>query len=525
MASPPNSGRNTSGLRNEAGAGPTMLELKAVSKRFPGVQALDGVSLSFAPGEIHALVGENGAGKSTLIKIVTGLTSPDEGEIFFEGRRLCFQSYRDSLAQGIDVVSQEIQVIPESTVAENIMLDKLITRGKTGLIDWPAVNRAAAKALDIVGLPLPPETVIKSLSAAQKQLVQIAKALAAEAKVLLLDEPTSSLTEHEARTLFGILRSLREKGQTVIFVSHKFEEVFALCDRVSVLRDGRLVGTRRTEELTPADLVKMMIGRDIVQTRPAGPAASLGPEMLRAEHVVRAGKVEDANFSVRAGEVLGFYGLVGAGRTELARVLIGEDELDGGAVYVRGQKARIRSLADSLERHRIGYVTENRKEEGLFLQSPVRTNITVTVWNRIVRRLTRAVSRSRESAIARRMVDDLDIRATGPDQKTEELSGGNQQKVCLAKWLAADCDILIIDEPTVGVDVGAKEQIHRLIWDLARRKDKAIILISSDMPEVILLSTRVLVFRDRRIVGEVGGLDDGTRTYAEVSAEIGRYLH
>jgi ribose transport system ATP-binding protein len=502
-----------------------MLELKAVSKRFPGVQALDGVTLSFAPGEIHALVGENGAGKSTLIKIITGLLPPDEGEIFFEGRRLRFQSYRDSLAQGIDVVSQEIQVIPESTVAENIMLDKLVTRGRTGVIDWPAVNRAARKAMDVVGLKLRPETVIKSLSAAQKQLVQIAKALAAEARVLLLDEPTSSLTEHEAQALFGILKSLRERGQTIIFVSHKFEEVFALCDRVSVLRDGRLVGTKGIEELTPSDLVRMMIGRDVAEARPDGPIPPPGPEVLRAEHLVREGRVEDASFSLRSGEVLGFYGLVGAGRTELARVLIGEDALDGGAVYVRGHKARIRSVADSLERYRIGYVTENRKEEGLFLQFPVRTNVTVTVWNRITRRLTRAISRSRESAITRKMVEDLDIRATGPDQKTEELSGGNQQKVCLSKWLAADCDILIIDEPTVGVDVGAKEQIHRLIWDLARARGKAVILISSDLPEVIKLSSRVLVFRDRRIVGEVGGLDERMRTYAEVSAEIGRFLN
>jgi len=502
-----------------------MLELKAVSKRFPGVQALDGVSLSFAPGEIHALVGENGAGKSTLIKIVTGLTSPDEGEIFFEGRRLRFQSYRDSLAEGIDVVSQEIQVIPESTIAENIMLDKLITRGKSGIIDWAAVNRVARKYLDMVGLPLPPDTVIKRLSAAQKQLVQIAKALAAEARVLLLDEPTSSLTEHEARTLFEILRSLRRRGVTIIFVSHKGEQVFALCDKVSVLRDGRLVGTRRIEGLPPPELVKMMIGRDIVQTRPAGPAAPPGREMLRAEGVVRKGRVEEASFSVRAGEILGFYGLVGAGRTELARVLIGEDSLDEGAVYVRGERAVIRSVADSLERYRIGYVTENRKEEGLLLQSPVRTNITITIWPRIVRRLTRAISRVKERTIARRMVDDLDIRVTGLDQKTEELSGGNQQKVCLSKWLAADCDTLIIDEPTVGVDVGAKEQIHRLIWDLARTRGKAVILISSDMPEVIKLSSRILVFRDRRIAGEVGGLDEGGKTYAEVSAEIGRFLN
>jgi ribose transport system ATP-binding protein len=502
-----------------------MLELKGLSKRFPGVQALDGVSLSFAPGEIHALVGENGAGKSTLIKIVTGIYQPDAGEIFYEGRRLCFRSYRDSLAEGIDIVSQEIQVIPESTIAENIMLDKLITKGKTGIIDWAAVNRVARACLDKVGLPLGPDIVIKRLSAAHKQLVQIAKALAANARVLLLDEPTSSLTEHEARTLFGILRGLRESGVTIIFVSHKFEEVFALCDKVSVLRDGRLVGTRRIQDLTQSELVKMMIGRDVAQTHLGPLDAGGGREMLRAEHVVRKDKVEDASFTVRAGEILGFYGLVGAGRTELARVLIGEDRLDAGTIYVRGEKARIRSVADSLERYRIGYVTENRKEEGLLLQSPVSTNITIAVWPRIVNRLTRAISRAREVAITRGMIDSLSIRATGPNQKTEDLSGGNQQKVCIAKWLAADCDILIIDEPTVGVDVGAKEQIHQLIWGLAKTRGKAIILISSDMPEIIKIASRILVFKDRRIVGEITGVDEASKTYAEVSAAIGTHLH
>ncbi len=373
-----------------------MLELRGISKRFPGVQALDGVGIAFAPGEIHALVGENGAGKSTLIKIITGIYRPDAGQVLFEGRPLRFRSYRDSLEQGIDIVSQEIQVIPESTIAENIMLDKLITRGRTGIVDWPAVERTARRYLDMVGLALPPDTVIKRLSAAHKQLVQIAKALAAEARVLLLDEPTSSLTEHEARNLFGLLRGLRDKGVTIIFVSHKFEEVFALCDKVSVLRDGRLVGTRRIDELTRTELVTMMIGRDVRQAHLGRLDAEAGREMLRAESVVRKGKVEGASFRLREGEILGFYGLVGAGRTELARVLIGEDRLDGGTIYVRGEKARMRSVTDSLERYKIGYITENRKEEGLLLAFPVRTNITITVWPRLAHRLTRFISRTRE---------------------------------------------------------------------------------------------------------------------------------
>ncbi len=502
-----------------------MLELRGIGKRFPGVTALDGVSLAFAPGEIHAIVGENGAGKSTLIKVVTGILAPDAGEVYYEGRRLAFRDYRDSLACGIDIVNQEIQVVPESTVAENIMLDKLVTFGRTGVIDWRAVRARARTYLAMVGLDLSPDTVVRSLSAAQKQLTQIAKALAADARVLLLDEPTSSLTEHEAANLFRILRGLRDKGVTIIFVSHKFEEVFALCDKVSVLRDGRLVGTRPIAGLTRAELVRMMIGRDVAGAPLGRLEVERDVEMLRAEHVVRRGKVEDVSFSVFRGEILGFYGLVGAGRTELARCLVGEDEIDSGAVYVRGERARIRSVADSLERYRLGYVTENRKEEGLLLAEPVRTNVTITIWPRLVRRLTRAISRPRELAATGDMIRALDIRTTGPEQRTEDLSGGNQQKVSIAKWLAAACDILIIDEPTVGVDIGAKEQIHRIIRDLAEKERKAVILISSDMPEIIRLAGRILVFRDRRVVGEITDVDDGTRTYDDVSAAIGRYLN
>jgi ribose transport system ATP-binding protein len=502
-----------------------MLELRGIGKRFPGVRALDGVSLSFAPGEIHALVGENGAGKSTLIKIIAGLCPPDEGEVRYEGRPLAFRSYRDSLARGIDIVSQEIQVVPEATVAENIMLDKLIVRGRTGIIDWKAVNAAARRALERVGLRIAPETPIKRLGAAQKQLVQIAKALAAEARVLLLDEPTSSLTAREAAALFEVLRGLRDKGVTILFVSHKIEEVLALADEVSVLRDGTLVGTRRTAGLAPAELVRMMIGRDVGEARPGQRGPAEGREMLRAEGVARAGRIEGASFRLHEGEVLGFYGLVGAGRTDLARVLVGADRLDGGAVFVRGERTRIRSVADSLERHRMAYVTENRKEEGLWLAAPVRTNVTIAVWPRLAGRFSRFISRARETEVTQGLIRGLDIRTTGPDQRTEDLSGGNQQKVSLAKWLAADCDILIIDEPTVGVDVGAKEQIHRLIRSLAEVRRMAIILISSDMPEIIALSRRILVFKDRRIAGEVAEVDDPEKTYDEVSAAIGRLMN
>ena len=501
-----------------------MLELHSISKSFPGVKALDDVSIAFQPGESHALVGENGAGKSTLIKIITGIYQPDEGEIVCNGETLHFRSYRDSLDKGIDLVSQEIQVIPQSSIAENIMLDKMITYGNTGIVNWRAVNDYARKYMDMVGLDLAPTTVIKGLSAAHKQLVQIAKALAAEAKFLLLDEPTSSLTKHEANTLFEILRRLKEQGTTIVLVTHKFEEVFAVCDKVSVLRDGRHVGTRSTGEISEQDLIRLMIGRECKDEHLGRLDVDPSRELLRCEHITRHGKIHDASFTLHEGEILGFYGLVGAGRTELARAVIGEDALDSGTVYVRGEKARIRSVADSLHQYRMGYVTENRKEEGLLLQAPVRTNITITVWNTIVNALTRNISMSKERDIATDMVRSLAIKTSGLEQKTEDLSGGNQQKVSIAKWLAADCDILIIDEPTVGVDVGAKDQIHKLIWDLARTGRKGIILISSDMREIVKVASRILVFRDHRIVAELKDIDDAGKTYDSVSSEIGKHL-
>ena len=501
-----------------------VLELRQLTKSFPGVQALDDVSLQFTKGEIHGLVGENGAGKSTLMKLITGIHAPDRGEIRLDGQPVRFRSYRDSMAAGIHLVYQEIQVIPESTVAENVMLDKMITRGRTGIIDWPAVNQTARKFTDLVGLDLPPTTVVKPLSAAQKQLIQIAKALAADARVLLLDEPTSCLSQHEALELQRVLRALANKGVTLIYVSHRLEEVFALCDRLSVLRDGRHVSTARTRDVTRAELVQQMIGRAAREQRFGALPERSGRELLRAERLSRRAKVRQVSFSLHAGEILGFYGLVGAGRTETARLLIGDDQPDHGTIFVAGVPEQIRSVEESLRRFRIGYVSENRKEEGLLLESSVGTNLTITIWERFVHRLTRRISRQRECEIGQGLITGLSIKCRGLDEKTRNLSGGNQQKICLAKWLAADCQILIIDEPTVGVDIGAKDQIHRLIWDFAAKPGRAVILISSDMPEIIKLASRILVFRDKRVAGEIKDVDAPDLTYEAVSAAIGRYL-
>ena len=496
-----------------------MLELQGVSKFFPGVRALDGVSLEFRAGEIYGLIGENGAGKSTAIKIMTGIHQPDEGRILFDGAPVTLASYRESLAMGIGIVHQELHVFPDASVAENIMIDKLITR-RFGRVDWPVVRREAKKHMDRVGLDVEPDRLVRGLSAAQKQLIQIAKALSAEVKVLLLDEPTSSLTEHEARRLFALLRELRKEGAALIFVSHKLEEIFALCDRVSVLRDGRFVGTRETSRLTTLKLVEMMIDRECNDDHLGVLSPDWNTEVLRAERIVRQGKARGVSFSLHQGEILGFYGLVGSGRTELARILIGEDAMDSGRIVIRGVDARIRNVGESLYRHRMGYVTENRKEEGLMLDDGVQTNLTLPVWPRIRHWLTRRIDPGAEAAAATRWVESMRIKTPRLSQRVGNLSGGNQQKVSIGKWLAADCDILIVDEPTVGVDVGAKQQIHQLIWDLAARGGRSVILISSDLPELVRMVNRLLVFRQQRIVGEVRDIDTERKSYADVSREI-----
>jgi ribose transport system ATP-binding protein len=500
-----------------------MLEVRSISKSFPGVKALDEVSVSFAPGTIHALLGENGAGKSTLMRIISGIYAADQGEMLLDGRKLHFQDTFDALASRIGIVHQEIQVVPRASVAENIMLDKLERFRRGLLLDWKAMRREALRYMQMVELAVAPETAVAELSAAQKQLAQIARALSGGAVILLLDEPTSSLTLHEADRLFELLRKLRDQGVTVVFVTHKLEEVMALCDVVTVLRDGRLIGTRPRAELSQEAIIAMMIGRSTSSrwrgTLPADPATPvLELEGLQSE------LFQGLDLRLCQGEILGLYGLVGSGRTELAKTIIGEYRLTGGSIRVRGRPARIGSMAESLHRYGIGYVSENRKEEGLIRGATVATNLTITVWQRLAGRLLRLLRPRREIARAAELIRALDIKTPSPLQIVNNLSGGNQQKVSIGKWLTADCDILIIDEPTVGVDVGAKEYIHELIWKMASEQGKSVILISSDLPELLELSRRVLVFKNYRIVGELSDLNERELPYEETSMRIGRFL-
>lgn len=499
-----------------------ILSLAGISKQFPGVKAVDSVSLEFLPGEIHALMGENGAGKSTLMKIITGIYQPDIGTMTFAGRPYAPKSYRESLALGIDIVHQEIQVVQEASIAENIMLDKLASVSTRGRIDWKKLNAAACQHMRAVGLNIDPGQLVRRLSAGQKQLLQVARALSAHAGVILLDEPTSSLSAHEADNLFELLAELKKQEVTLIYVSHKLDEVYKISDRVSVMRDGKLIGSRITGELPRHELIRMMIGREAREQRIGDTRTNRDNVILQVDNLAKAGKCKNASFELREGEILGFYGLVGAGRTELARVLIGEERAESGTIKVNGQLANIRTIADALFRYRMGYVTENRKEEGLFLEEPILTNLTLLIWNRIQHPWTRFISRDKEAKVGYRMASALSVKMPNLRTPVSNLSGGNQQKISIGRWLLNDCHILIIDEPTVGVDIGAKEQIHHLIWKLAAEDRRGVILISSDMAEVIRLSTRILVFRAQQIVGQIDDLEK--QSYETVRDKIGALL-
>jgi len=499
-----------------------MLELKGISKGFPGVQALDEVSIKFDKNSIHAVLGENGAGKSTLMNVICGVLQPDKGEIFLDGRKIKVNDHIDALDKKISIVNQELQILSQSTVAENIMLDKMIIYGKTGFINWKEVNNTAKKYLKMIGLDIPPTTIIGGLSAAKKQMIEIAKALASETKLLLLDEPTSAISEIEARKLFDILRVLKEKGKILIFVTHKLDEVFEVCDKISVLRDGKLVGTHNIKEVDKEKVVKMMIGREREITVYKNKNINRNKVILEVKNLYKDKKAKNVNFHLFEGEILGFYGLVGSGRTEVARMVIGEDRKESGEIFVKGKKANINSINESLYRYKIGYVTENRKEEGLFLKNDVKTNICVTIWQIIKSKILGFINSKKEIYNTKEMIRELDIKVNNCSQMVNTLSGGNQQKVSISKWMIANCDTYIFDEPTIGIDIGAKDYIHNLIYSIANKNKKSIILISSDMPEIIKLADRILIFDENKIIGELDLTSGNKKDYKEVSEEIGR---
>lgn len=492
------------------------LVITGAGKAFPGVQALDDVSLTLESGSIHALLGENGAGKSTLIKIITGVHRPDDGTVLLDGEPVHFTSPRDAIANGISAVHQERNLIPRFSVAENIMLERLPAHG--GLVDYGEVREAARRFMAPLGLDIDPDIPVRNLSVARMQLVEIAKALSLDARLLVLDEPTASITLHETETLFRLLRELRDKGVAVLFVSHKLDEVFELCDSVTVLRDGRnACASRPLEGLDRAGVVHLMIGREEQAVRRTERTAT-GAPVLALRNVGTELGHRNIDLEVRPGEIVGLYGLVGAGRTELAKAIIGAARVTSGEVQVDGRSVTIDSVATALARHRIGYVSEDRKHEGLILMHSVRRNVAVTVWRRIVRALGWLPDRAERDAVMP-YVERLQVRTPSLAQPVSLLSGGNQQKVSVAKWIAAEVRILIIDEPTVGIDIQTKVYLHELIHELAAA-GTAIILISSDMPEMISLADRIVVMAEFEAVGEIANDHDAARMSDAIMARI-----
>jgi len=494
------------------------LAIQSVSKAFPGVQALDGVSLELRPGEVHALMGENGAGKSTLIKIITGVYRPDSGRVLVGGREVHFFSPRDAIAAGIAAVHQERNLIPRFSVGENILLERLPTRN--GLVDYDIIDREARRYLDLLDRGIDTRAEVRRLSVAQMQIVEIAKALSLEAKILLLDEPTASITEHETAALFTLLKKLRADGAAIVFVSHKLEEVFAIADRVTVLRDGKNAASGEPMAgMTRQKLVSLMIGREEREAKRPAERSGPGAVVLEARNLSTSLGHRDIGFRLHKGEILGLYGLVGAGRSELARAIFGAGEFTAGELLIDGQPARIRNVHEALSRWRMGYISEDRKQEGLILMHSVSDNIAVTIWRRLANALG-LIAPSAEARAVAPFVRRLDVRTPSLHQPVGNLSGGNQQKVSIAKWLAADAAILIIDEPTVGIDIKTKAYIHELIGEITRQ-GLSIILISSDMPEMVALADRILVMHDFRIVGEVAN----DHRYDTVSKAIMQRIH
>jgi len=476
-----------------------ILEMKGITKTFPGVVALDDVSLRVRRGTVHALVGENGAGKSTLMKVLNGVYEATKGEIFLDGEKLTLHGVRDAQKSGISIIFQEFNLINTLSVAENIFLGRYNGREN---IDWKALREDAHQLLDRLGFNFSVKRIVGKLSTAEKQLVEIAKALSLDAKIIVMDEPTSSLTRKEVEIFFPIIKKLRDSGITVIYISHKLDEVFRICDYVTIMRDGSVVGESAVSQITRDAIIEKMVGRSLDLEYPARTAKPSEP-ILDVRHLSRGKKLHNISFTLHKGEILGIAGLVGAGRTELAEALFGADPADSGEILVNGKPAMIRSTAGGMN-NSIGMLTEDRKETGLVPDMDVAKNITITKLNAVCTGIV--INRKAETRVAENYIEKLNIRTPSVHQTLSNLSGGNQQKTVLAKWLFSEMDILVLDEPTRGIDVGAKYEIYCLMNQLTEA-GKAVIMISSELPEVLSMSDRILVMHEGRIKGELTGGD------------------
>jgi ribose transport system ATP-binding protein len=474
-----------------------ILEMRNISKAFSGVQALQDVSFICHKGGVHALVGENGAGKSTLIKILAGAYQADSGEIIFKGRRYTRLSTREALDHGIRIIYQELNLLPYMTVTENIFLGRE-PRTRFGLIDGRRMYHEAANLLNRLGMRLDLHKPVGELTVATQQMVEIAKALSQKADLIVMDEPSAILAGHELEQLFGIIKSLVEQGVTIVYISHRLNEVFEVADDVTVLKDGAVVGTKPIGEVTRSSLIHMMVGRSLDEVFPRGNGRH-GEVVLTAENVSGSPPLKSASLTLYAGEILGVSGMVGSGRTELARVLFGADPLQSGAIRLKGSEFKPRSPQQAMQAG-LALVPEDRKVQGLLLEQPIRHNITLTILDRLVR--YGVIRRKAEAEKVEQARRELAINMSSLDQQVQFLSGGNQQKVVLAKWLETKPVVIILDEPTRGIDVGAKFEIYQLMRQLTDQ-GVAILMISSELPEILGMSDRIVVMHDGEIVGEL----------------------
>ncbi len=473
-----------------------ILSMECVTKSFPGVKALDSVSFKIERGTIHALVGENGAGKSTLIKILAGIYHTEEGKVFLNGERVAFKTPHESRTAGIAVVHQEVKLAEPLSVKENLFVGNLIMRGK--LVDWKEMRRRASETITNLGVDIDVDAPVESLTVAKKQIVEICRAVNMNCKLLIMDEPSATLTDRELDIMFGIVRRLRQEGITIIYISHRLDEVFQLADNVTVLRDGEHVETLPVSEVSREKLIALMVGRELGQEYPKV-AAAQGDVVLEVKNLTRKGVLHDISFQVRKGEVLGISGLVGAGRTELARAILGIDKTDSGEVFVRGKKVHYHSFREAIH-DGLGLIPEDRKLQGLVQIFSVKRNICMVSLDKIIK--NGVVSEKLEAQYAAEYSRKLRVATPTLDTQVQYLSGGNQQKVVVAKWLLQDSDILFLDEPTRGIDVGAKAEIYRLINDLVEQ-GRTVIMISSEMPEILGMCDRIVVLHEGRKMGEL----------------------
>jgi ribose transport system ATP-binding protein len=477
-----------------------LVSMKGIDKSFPGVRALDQCQFELRAGEVHALVGENGAGKSTLMKVLSGIYAKDAGQILVKGKEVEIPNPRAAQNLGISIIHQELNLMPHLTLAQNIYIGREPRRGAKFLLDEAALNKQTADLFATMHLKLDPKTRVSNLTIATQQMVEIAKALSFNSEVLIMDEPTAALTDTEIEDLFDFIRGLRAKGVGIIYISHRLEELKQISDRVTVMRDGHYIDTVRTDEATTDQIISMMVGRTIYEATPELPERPSEEIVLEVKNINRGKVLQDINFQLKKGEILGFAGLMGAGRTEVARAVFGADPIESGEIYVNGQKAKIDTPQQAVW-NGIGYLSEDRKRYGLALGLDVKENVAMAALGKFLGFLG-WVNYSQIRSTAKHHIDDLEIKTPSAEQKVKNLSGGNQQKVVIGKWLTADTEILIFDEPTRGIDVGAKSEIYKLLNELAKQ-GKSIIMISSELPEILRMSHRVIVMCEGKITGEL----------------------